>query len=267
MVRDQQEMTPDEAVKAAKEKIRSSAKKVSEEMNTAVNGAQSKLLETVDGLQERVVKTADGLQERVVKTADGLQERVVKTADGLHQRVSQTVNHTQDRVLKTVDEVQGRVHDTADTLNKSVLEAKSGLQESAQHFGKQLHKPLEMAQQKPLESLAVAALAGWVVGLLTNGSPKPASRRKLPRSQQLTHKKPDLAVAASFTDQFGDFDSAPPPKTQPNAVGQAPAALTALAATGVGKMIWDAVREEYLTPQNVRGFIRGLFKPDPRVSK
>ncbi len=236
MVRDTKEMNPDEAVEAAKQKIRASAQKVGEEMNLAVGTAQSKLLETADGLQQRVGQTAEDLQQRVSQTVDGLQ-----------QRVTQTVDHTQDRVLKTVDEVQGRVHDTADNLRQSVQEAKGDLQDSAQQLGQQLQKPLELAQQKPLEALAVAAVAGWVIGMLTQGSPKPKQLKQ--RVGQKPLSQPIPAMTQPHESELG----------QAHRFGQASSTLTALAATGLGKMVWDVVREEYLTPQNLRGFVRDIF--------
>jgi gas vesicle protein len=223
MVRDPEKMNPDDAVKAAKEKIRSSAKQFGEEMNFAVDSAQTKLLETVDGLKDRV---------------------------------SQTVDHAQDRVLKTVDEVQDRVHHTAEDLSQSVREAKSSFDDSAQHFTKQLQKPLEMAQHKPLETLLVAGVAGWVVGMLTQGEARPKNRNRRFDQKRGVSPAPELS-----SQTFG------PEPAKPNQFGQAPAALSALAATGLGKMVWDAVREEYLTPQHIRSFVRSIFSSNSSKSK
>jgi ElaB/YqjD/DUF883 family membrane-anchored ribosome-binding protein len=264
MVRDAKEMNPDEAVEAAKQKIRSSAKRVGEEMGLAVETAQSKLLETADGLQQRVTQTADGLQQRVTQTTEGLQERVTQTVGGLQERLTQTVDHTQDRVLKTVDHVQERVHDTADNLSQSVREAQGGLQDSAQQLGQQLQKPLELTRQKPLEAVAVAALAGWVLGMLTQGSAQPRQPKHRGGQQLQQRQSPQPVTTQQHESEPGPVNR---PTEQARKFGQAPSTLTALAATGLGKMVWDAVREEYLTPQNVRGYIRSIFGSKPNAPK
>jgi len=122
---------------------------------------------------------------------------------------AETAEDLQHKVSQATAEVQERVEDTTQRLGRQL--------------GTALDSPMRAVRKRPLEALAIAALAGWVAGTLVR--PRPAS--------------------------------SPPPNRSP---------VEGLALGSLGKIAWDVIQQEYLTPQNLRGWIAALLKPqeEPR---
>ncbi|MBF6593110.1 MAG: hypothetical protein IVW51_01520 [Thermaceae bacterium] len=73
--------------------------------------------------------------------------------------LAETAEDLQHKVSQATAEVQERVEDTTQRLGRQLSTA--------------LDSPMRAVRKKPLEALAIAALAGWVAGTLAR--PRPAS--------------------------------------------------------------------------------------------
>ncbi|MCL6526005.1 MAG: hypothetical protein K6T57_03900 [Thermaceae bacterium] len=142
------------------------------------------------------------------------------TADELQNRVLQTAREMQEDLVSSADRLAGRLEVTADHLQGQFQE---GLEHLAQPWREAVRTGEEAIRHRPLEALATAILAGWVVGSLSKSSP------------------------------------APPAAPQPPSLLKG--LLADLALGGVGKMVWDVVQKEYLTPDTIKQWIETLLNP------
>lgn len=152
----------------------------------------------------------------------------------------QEIQVAKERLRAALRQVSSDVQHSADSLQERVVdtlqEAQDRVQQTTDHIGAQVSQavatPLEAIRKRPLEAVGTALIAGLVVGLLTQGQAEtqpPAS----PRS----------------------------PTPHPSDRGSKIAGLASgFLASGLGKAVTDVVREEYLTPENVRNWVRGLLK-------
>lgn len=159
----------------------------------------------------------------------------------------QEVQAAKERLRAALRQVSSDVQHSADSLQERVLgtleEAQERVQQTTDHIGSQLSQavstPLEAIRKRPLEALATALIAGLVVGLITPGKAEP----------------PAPAAPRSPT---------PPSEGSGNAGNKVTGLVSGFLAGGLGKTIADVVREEYLTPENVRNWMRGLLGKRPK---
>lgn len=251
MVRDPQKMNPDAEVEAAKAKLREAFRRVGEEFNQTADNLQQRVTQTTTELQDRVVGTAGQLQDKVTGTVDHLQGSVQGTLDHVKGSVQDTVQHLQGQVSGTVDHVHERLQSTVDSVGGSLKDTVGQLQGTVSDTTHQLSEGVSAAvensteaiRRKPLEALAAAAVAGLLVGAVTGGG--------------------RVHTAPGRRDEPHGVPTQPPPGAPPepreHRVGQAPSLLTDIALGGVGKMVWDVVQREYLTPENIKGWIDTLI--------
>ena len=233
MVRDPQKMSPDQEVEAAKAKLKDAFRRVGEELGQTADDLQRRLSQTTAEVQDRVVGTVGQLQDKVQGTVDHLQGQVTGTVDHVHQRLQGTVEGLGVSLKDTVDHLQKTVAETTHQLNEQMNAVVSN--------------SAEAIRRRPLESLAVAAVAGVAVGVLTG-------------------RGRDHRVSSPPTHRPASPSPTHPGGPEEHRIGQAPGLLTDIALGGVGKMVWDVVQREYLTPQNIKGWIDALLtKPkEPR---
>lgn len=165
-------------------------------------------------------------------------QAVVAAKEHLRQAMEQAghelnkgFDRTQDKIIETVTTLQHRVEESANHLSQTAHETLDSVQ---QRVSKSAQKPLDMIQQRPLEAVFVASLAGLVLGMLNR--PKPNRREH----------KPGAANQESNVGQQSQSSS------------QASSLFSGVVVAGLGKIIWDAVQQEYLTPQKLRSWIRGF---------
>lgn len=194
-------------------------------LRESLRRAEEELRQSVDHSQEKLYETVDGLQSRLTGAVEQTQRRLLGTVDGLQERLHHTADHTQELIFDTFEGMQERIHATTDRLGQSV-------RGTAGQLGEGIRRPLELARQHPLEAVAIVALAGLALGVLRGGG-RPDRREKRNAQGRV--------------------------KAQQSARQGGNPVLTGLAATGLGKMIWDALREEYLTPENLRSVLGGVL--------
>ncbi|MDX2003736.1 MAG: hypothetical protein SFU83_00540 [Meiothermus sp.] len=194
-------------------------------LRESLRRAEEELRQTVENSQEKLYETVDGLQNRLTGAVELTQNRLLGTVDGLQERLHHTADHTQELIFGTLDGMQERIHATTDRLGQSA-------RGTAGRLGEGIRRPLELARKHPLEAVTVAALAGLTLGLLRGGGRPDRREKRNDRGQ---------AKAQQTAHQGGN------------------PVLTGLAATGLGKMIWDSLREQYLTPENVRSVLSGVL--------
>lgn len=228
MVRDAAKMSPDEEVAAAKARLRDAFRRVGEEFK-----------QTANDLQNRVRQTTSEVQDRVVGTADQLAGRLEGTVDHVQQSLQGTVEHAQARLTGTVDHLQG-------TLTGTVSQLQEGLGGLSGQLGAVVREGSETIRRRPLEALATALVAGLIVGSLTGGrrASDPDRHPLQPRPDQPQEPPPFRP------------DGQPPSQSR-----QTPSLFTNAALGGVGKMVWDVVQREYLTPDTIKGWMDTLLRP------
>lgn len=129
------------------------------------------------------------------------------------------------RLRSAFEQVGAEFQQTADQLQNRVVETAQEVQERVQgttdHIGDKVQAavngPAEAIRKRPLEAVAATLTAGLIVGLLNRPN----------------QKKTDSSPSTSSS-----------------------GLISGLVAGGLGKIIWDTVREEYLTPENIRHFLR-----------
>ena len=182
MVRDAKELSPDQAVEAAKERLRQAMQEASSEFSRGI----------------------DQTQDRIIETVSSVQQKVEDSASHLGQTAQQTLGDIQDRLSKTTQ------------------------------------KPVELVRKRPLEAIAAAALTGVVLGMLTRGGRPKKSRHSWSDKPEMP-LDPNRQSASSHHQPSGS------------------SLLSGVLAGSLGKVVWDAVQQEYLTPQNVRSWVRGFL--------
>ncbi|HEU4742809.1 MAG TPA: hypothetical protein VFS50_14545 [Meiothermus sp.] len=180
----------------------------------------------VEAAKERLRAALQRVGEELGQTADQLQSKVFETADGLKDRVQGTVDHLQAQVTSIPQEVGAQL---------------SGA----------VHKPMEAVRERPLESVGVALLAGLIAGQLLGG----AASRSGAKS---------AAPGYGYGEAYGEATGYAPTPTTPQPAGSNSQSglggwLEALGLGALGKTVMDVIREEYLTPENVRYWVNGLL--------
>jgi ElaB/YqjD/DUF883 family membrane-anchored ribosome-binding protein len=160
------------------------------------------------------------------------------------------VEHAQSQLTGTADHLQGALTGTVDRLQSALTGTVSQLQEGLGDLSGQLGEAVsegsETIRRRPLEALATALVAGLIVGSLTGGRgvSEPDQPPPQPRGD-----KPQAPSASRPNGQ-------PPAQTR-----RVSSLLSDTALGGVGKMVWDVVQREYLTPDTIKGWMDTLFKP------
>lgn len=147
------------------------------------------------------------------------------------QQVSSDVQNSadllQERFLDTVQGVQERIQETTDHLEQKVDKA--------------VRKPLDAVRKRPLEAVGAALLAGLIVGLVRPSAADKSKGKAQPNQTQADQSSPNE-----------------PPKSAVSGLA------SGLLAGGLGKMVLDVVREEYLTPENIRYWMGRLIGKSPK---
>ncbi|MBI5812830.1 MAG: DUF883 family protein [Deinococcota bacterium] len=179
----------------------------------------------VEAAKERLRAAFQRAGEELGQTADRLQSKVLETADGLKDRVQDTVHHLQAQVTSIPQEVGAQISEA-------------------------VHKPIQVVRERPLESVGVALLAGFITGQLLGLGGRSGTRSA----------SPDYGDGEAYGEATG---YAPTPTTPQPARSNSRAGLggwvEALGLGALGKAAMDVIREEYLTPENIRYWVNGLL--------
>lgn len=133
MVHDPQNISPEEQVAAAKQRLRQATQRMGQDLG-----------QTADELQARAVETVQGVRGEIEDTADHLQERLEQTLSTARQQVSDTAAHLREQA-----------------------------QQLGQEVGSALKQPIEGIRKHPWEAVAGAVIIGLLVGELSSGGAAP----------------------------------------------------------------------------------------------
>lgn len=180
----------------------------------------------VEAAKERLRAAFQRAGQELGQTAEELQNKIIQTADGLKDRVQGTVDHLQEQVTSIPQEVGAQLSEA-------------------------VQKPMDLVRERPLEAVGVALLAGLIAGQLVGG----ASSR--------SGAKP-TNPGYGYGEAYGEATGYAPTPTTPEPAGSTPQSrlggwVEALGLGALGKTVMDVIREEYLTPENVRYWVNGLL--------
>ncbi|PZA08858.1 MULTISPECIES: YqjD family protein [unclassified Meiothermus] len=156
------------------------------------------------------------------------------------EELGQTADQLQGKLLQTADGLKERVQDTVHQLQAQVT---SLPREVGAQLGEVVHKPIQAVRERPLEALGVALLAGFIVGRLGSGGAKPTP-------------------ANEDTEAYGEATGYIPTPTAPHLKKPSSSLgrwIEALGLGALGKAAMDIIREEYLTPENLRHWMNELL--------
>lgn len=149
-------------------------------------------------------------------------------AEAAKARLRNAVQQVGVEFQQSTEQLQNKVIETVQEVQDRVSDTTDQL---GNQFQQTLHQPIDAIRKRPLETVVASLVAGLIVGVLTHKG----------QSKTGNHLSATNASTSSL--------------------------LSGVVAGGLGKMVWDVVREEYLTPQNISQFIKSTVRPESRKTE